>query len=69
MIREHLVGNTTISAKHRATCHCGSVEFEPDLPDGIVDPRRCDFRYAGAKARLWRRFRYRESGSLRGRRS
>jgi hypothetical protein len=36
------VGNTIINAKHRATCHCGSVELELDLPDGIVDPRRCD---------------------------
>lgn len=36
------VGSTIINAKHRATCHCGSVELELDLPDGIVDPRRCD---------------------------
>lgn len=36
------VGNTIINAKHRATCHCGAVELELDLPDGIVDPRRCD---------------------------
>lgn len=27
---------------HRGTCHCGAVEFEVDLPDGLVDPRRCD---------------------------
>ena len=36
------VGSTIINAKHRATCHCGAVELELDLPDGIVDPRRCD---------------------------
>jgi hypothetical protein len=30
------------SSKHIATCHCGSVVLELDLPDGIVDPRRCD---------------------------
>lgn len=36
------VSNTAIKAKHRATCHCGAVELELDLPDGIVDPRRCD---------------------------
>lgn len=36
------VGATTINSKHRATCHCGSVELELDLPNGIVDPRRCD---------------------------
>lgn len=36
------IGNTTINPKHKATCHCGAVELEIDLPDGIVDPRRCD---------------------------
>ena len=36
------VGGTEIRAKHRASCHCGSVVLELDLPDGIVDPRRCD---------------------------
>ncbi len=36
------VGNTKISAKHRATCHCGVVVLELELSEGIVDPRRCD---------------------------
>ncbi|EOW6613468.1 GFA family protein [Vibrio fluvialis] len=36
------VGPTVILEKHRATCHCGAVELELSLPDGIVDPRRCD---------------------------
>ena len=36
------VGDTTIGPKHRASCHCGRVVLELDLPDGIVDPRRCD---------------------------
>ena len=36
------IGETTIDRKHKATCHCGSVELEVDLPDGIVDPHRCD---------------------------
>ena len=27
---------------HHARCHCGSVVLELDLPEGIVDPRRCD---------------------------
>jgi hypothetical protein len=27
---------------HKASCHCGSVEFELSLPNGLVDPRRCD---------------------------
>lgn len=40
MIKE--VGGIAIQPKHRATCHCGAVELELDLPNGIVDPRRCD---------------------------
>lgn len=36
------VGPTAILDRHRATCHCGAVELELSLPDGIVDPRRCD---------------------------
>ena len=36
------VGATEILPKHIASCHCGSVVLELDLPDGIVDPRRCD---------------------------
>lgn len=40
MIRK--VGDTEIQYKHKATCHCGAVELEIELPDGIVDPRHCD---------------------------
>jgi hypothetical protein len=36
------IGDTIIKPKHKASCHCGAVELEIDLPDGIVDPRRCD---------------------------
>ena len=36
------VGPTEILPKHRASCHCGTVVLELTLPDGIVDPRRCD---------------------------
>ena len=36
------VGRTAIKPKHRASCHCGAVVLELDLPDGIVNPRRCD---------------------------
>jgi hypothetical protein len=36
------VGPTEIKPNHRATCHCGAVVLELSLPDGIVDPRRCD---------------------------
>ncbi|AJR09002.1 GFA family protein [Photobacterium gaetbulicola] len=36
------VGETVIQSKHRATCHCGAVELELSLPNGIENPRRCD---------------------------
>lgn len=34
----------TINIKpvHDASCHCGGVRLRLHLPDGIVDPRRCD---------------------------
>jgi hypothetical protein len=37
-----IVGSTSIRERHKASCHCGAVELELTLPDGIVDPRRCD---------------------------
>jgi hypothetical protein len=36
------IGNTEIKPLHKATCHCGAVELELSLPEGVVDPRRCD---------------------------
>ena len=36
------VGSVEIKTRHRASCHCGRVVLELDLPDGIVNPRRCD---------------------------
>ena len=35
-------GNTPIRAVHKSSCHCGAVELAIQLPDGIVDPRRCN---------------------------
>lgn len=37
-----VVDNVQVKKKHKATCHCGSVEIELDLPDGLVNLRRCD---------------------------
>ena len=31
-----------IQVHHRASCHCGAVQLLLHLPEGIVDPRRCD---------------------------
>lgn len=36
------VDGVAVLPRHRASCHCGAVELELELPDGIVDPRRCD---------------------------
>ncbi|ALR94910.1 GFA family protein [Vibrio alginolyticus] len=36
------VGNTQINRLHRLSCHCGKVELELALPNGIEKPRRCD---------------------------
>ncbi|MBM3637757.1 MAG: GFA family protein [Alphaproteobacteria bacterium] len=36
------IGPTTIHTKYRLICHCEAVQIELDLPDGVVDPRRCD---------------------------
>ncbi len=37
-----IVGNTVIKPFHKAICHCGAVELELSLPNGIEKPRRCD---------------------------
>ena len=31
-----------IKPVHKASCHCGNVEFELTLPNGLEDLRRCD---------------------------
>ena len=33
---------TNLDPVQKSTCHCGAVELEIRLPDGIVDPRRCN---------------------------
>ncbi len=36
------IGMTKIQRVHRANCHCGKVELELNLPNGIEKVRRCD---------------------------
>lgn len=36
------VGGVPVQTRHRLSCHCGAVVLELHLPDGIVDPRRCN---------------------------
>ena len=31
-----------IKPVHKASCHCGSMKFEVSLPNGLVEPRRCN---------------------------
>ena len=31
-----------VDAVHKLSCHCGAVEIALSLPNGIVNPRRCD---------------------------
>ena len=31
-----------IKTNHKASCHCGAIQFELTLPNGLDDPRRCD---------------------------
>jgi len=35
------IGETAIKPIHTASCHCGEVVLELQLPNGVVDPKRC----------------------------
>jgi len=37
-----IIGDTEFQPRHRATCHCGRVVLELELPDGVQNPRRCN---------------------------
>lgn len=37
-----VIGEQVIRARHRASCHCGGVVLELELPDGVENPRRCN---------------------------
>ncbi len=36
------VDGVPIQLRHKASCHCGAVQFELYLPDALQDVRRCD---------------------------
>lgn len=36
------IDGVPIESKHKASCHSGAVELELELPEGLVDVRRCD---------------------------
>ena len=46
------VGDTVIQTTHKSSCHCGAVQLEFHLPDGIVDPRRCNCSICRRKGAL-----------------
>lgn len=42
-MRNHkTIGGTRIEPVHHASCHCGKVVLELDLPNGVENPRRCN---------------------------
>ncbi|BCD96580.1 GFA family protein [Marinagarivorans cellulosilyticus] len=36
------VDGVAVLPVHKATCHCGAIEMKLDLPEGLIDVRRCD---------------------------
>ena len=46
------LGKMKINSRHKATCHCGAVELLLDLPEGIVNPRRCDCSICSRKGTI-----------------
>ena len=37
-----LVDTIDVKPVHQGHCHCGAVKFSVRLPNGLVDPRRCN---------------------------
>ncbi|MCL2915901.1 GFA family protein [Shewanella corallii] len=37
-----LVDEIKVQPVHQGQCHCGSVRFSVRLPNGLIDPRRCN---------------------------
>ncbi len=46
------IGNTEILPQHKASCHCGSVELLINLPDGIVNPMRCNCSFCSRRGAI-----------------
>ena len=41
-----------ITSPHRATCHCGAVELEVTLTDGLATARRCDCSFCARRGAI-----------------
>ncbi len=37
-----LVDTIEVKPVHSGSCHCGKIQFEVNLPNGLIDPRRCN---------------------------
>ena len=46
------IGPTPIAPCHKLSCHCGSVEIELHLPEGVVSPRRCDCSFCQRRSAI-----------------
>ena len=40
--KKPLVDSLEIKGVHQGKCHCGRVKFTVTLPEGLVEPRRCN---------------------------
>jgi len=43
-------GGVVIKPEHKASCHCRAVALMPELPDGVIDMRRCDCSIAHCRS-------------------
>jgi hypothetical protein len=41
-----------IKLLHQASCHCGAVQFELSLPNGLEEPRRCNCSMCGKRGAI-----------------
>ncbi|MCB2135049.1 MAG: GFA family protein [Rhodobacteraceae bacterium] len=41
-----------LSSPHRLTCHCGAVELEVTLPDGLASAQRCDCSFCARRGAI-----------------
>jgi hypothetical protein len=44
--------SVTVKPVHRASCHCGAVQFELTLPKGIESPRRCSCSFCRMRSAI-----------------
>ncbi|WP_028885297.1 GFA family protein [Teredinibacter turnerae] len=40
--KKSLVDEIKVMPIHKGQCHCGGVKFTVNLPNGLVEPRRCN---------------------------